>query len=118
MSRQTRKAFVIEASEALPEGRWATYTTVGVVVYGHEHAYRTVGNILRNEGLDTSAHRVLEQGGRIPRNWRSNGGGPEECERRLRREGTWDEAHGRARAEREVRPDELRELIRQRAGRR
>jgi alkylated DNA nucleotide flippase Atl1 len=83
------KARIIELSEAVKGGQWTTYGTIGEVVYGPGRGAQTLGNVLRAEGLERSAHRTLQSGGKISPHWRGAGGGPDECRRRLRAEGVY-----------------------------
>lgn len=101
---------ILAISRAIPRGHWTTYADVGEVVYGHRRAGQTVGNVMRDEGGADSAHRVLLARGRISPHWRGDGGGPEECVRRLRSEGAWDGAGGHARSDGFLNPDALRGL--------
>ncbi len=101
---------VIAVSRLVPRGSWTTYQEVGEVVYGHRHGGQPVGSALREEGHEDSAHRTLQKGGRVSPSWRGEGGGPEECVRRLQDEGVWDESRQRARADRFLTADALRRL--------
>ena len=91
------RAQIVRLSDAIEPGQWTTYGAIGEVVYGPGRGAQTVGSVMREEGLEQSAHRVLRAGGKISREWVGLGGGPEECRRRLRREGVWDERRDRAR---------------------
>ena len=104
------RARIVRLSDAVQRGQWTTYGTIGEVVYGPGCGAQTVGSVMREEGLERSAHRVLRAGGKISRDWIGNGGGPEECRRRLRNEGVWDERRDRARADAYVDADALRAL--------
>ena len=97
-------------SRSVPSGSWTTYAEVADVVYGHRRGAQSVGSALRAEGHADSAHRTLRAGGEVSPLWRGEGGGPEECVRRLRNEGVWDERRARARADRFVDADALRRL--------
>lgn len=92
----------------VPKGRWTNYATVGEVVYGHLNGGQPVGNIVRGGGGANGVHRVLTKSGTVSASWQGPGGGPEECIRLLRREGTWDEGRSRAREERFISAAELR----------
>jgi alkylated DNA nucleotide flippase Atl1 len=93
-------ARIVAVSKVVPRGYWTSYAEVGEVVYGHRHGGQAVGNVLRAQGHVDSAHRTLRADGAIASDWRGVGGGPEECIRRLRQEGVWDERRGRARPDR------------------
>ena len=101
---------IVSASRLVPEGRWTTYGTISEIVYGHLNGARTVGNVIRADARTDSSHRTLKIGGEVSSDWRGDGGGPEECVRRLRREGVWDDSRDRARADRFVDAAELRRL--------
>jgi alkylated DNA nucleotide flippase Atl1 len=101
---------VIAVSRLVPNGAWTTYAEVGEIVYGHRHGGQSVGNAMRAAGHPDSAHRTLQTGGKVSPQWRGDGGGPEECRRRLRNEGVWDDRRGCARADRFVNADALRRL--------
>jgi len=101
--------YIVAVSALVPRGRWTTYQEVGEVVYGHRRGGQPVGTALREEGHEDSAHRTLQQGGRVSPSWQGEGGGPKECIRRLRAEGVWDDSRNRARPERFVDAAELRE---------
>jgi alkylated DNA nucleotide flippase Atl1 len=92
-------AEVLAVSLRVEEGEWTTYQEVGHVVYGHRKAAQSVGSAMREEGHESYAHRVLRGGGKVADTWRGAGGGPEECIRRLTREGVWDARRDRARPE-------------------
>jgi alkylated DNA nucleotide flippase Atl1 len=93
-------AEILELSDLVEEGHWTTYGTIGEIVYGPGRGAQTVGSVLHDEGHIYSAHRTLRAGGKIAGLWHGVGGGPEECLKRLRKEGTWDESRNRARADR------------------
>src|SRR3954452_3661466 len=99
---------ILTLTDAIRAGDvWATYSTMSLVVYGHERARQTVGTTLTDHGDDKSAHRVLAKGGKVSKDWKGTdlhglGGGPDECIARLREEGLWDDRHRRARPEREI----------------
>lgn len=101
---------IIAVSRLVPSGRWTTYAEVGEIVYGHRRGGQSVGNALREHGHADSAHRVLQTGGKVSPSWRGDGGGSEECIRRLRDEGVWDERRSSARADRFVNADALRRV--------
>ncbi len=101
---------IVAISGAIPNGHWTTYADVGELVYGHRRGGQTVGNVMRDEGNADSAHRVLLARGRVSPHWRGDGGGPDECVRRLRAEGAWDETTGRARSDRFLDANRLRRL--------
>lgn len=99
---------IIAVSRSVPCGSWTTYADVAEVVYGHRRGAQSVGSAMRAEGHADSAHRTLQAGGKVSPLWRGEGGGPEECIRRLRNEGVWDEQRNRARAHRLLDADTLR----------
>lgn len=99
---------IIAVSRSVPKGSWTTYAEVAEVVCGHRRGAQSVGTALRAEGHADSAHRTLRAGGKVSPLWRGEGGGPEECVRRLENEGVWDEQHNRARADGFVDADALR----------
>lgn len=84
----------------MPEGYWTSYQTISELIYGHGKAGQAVGSMIRAEACPKTSHRTLRTGGVVSQSWHSGGGGPEECVRRLREEGSWDERGNRARAER------------------
>ncbi len=110
---------ILRLADAIRAGDWwTTYSTMSLVVYGHELGRQTVGTTLRDHGDNKSAHRVLDKGGKVPKGWKGTdlhrlGGGPEECVARLRAEGLWDERHERARPEREIDAAGIQRLERQ-----
>ena len=104
------KSRVLELSDLIPRGCWTTYGALGEVVYGRRQAARAVGNILRVGGNDRTMHRILKAEGKISESWRGERGGPEECERRLRKEGVWDGSRDRARLDAEIDAAGLRQL--------
>jgi alkylated DNA nucleotide flippase Atl1 len=89
---------------------WTTYGAIGSIVYGAGKGAQTVGNTMRDYGSKESAHRVLKKGGKISPYWRGVGGGPTEAIDRLRRERLWDETKSRAREDRFISADKLRQL--------
>jgi hypothetical protein len=112
---------ILTLTDAIRAGDWwSTYTTMSLVVYGHERARQTVGSTLRDHGDNKSAHRVLAKGGKVSEGWKGTdlhglGGGREECVARLRDEGLWegDDRHGRARPDREIDAAGIQRLERQ-----
>jgi alkylated DNA nucleotide flippase Atl1 len=103
-------AQILQLSDCVPEGHWTTYGTIAEIVYGPGRGAQTVGSVLHDEGHVETAHRTLNAGGKVAGLWEGVGGGPEECLRRLRREGTWDESRGRARPDRFIDANALRRL--------
>jgi alkylated DNA nucleotide flippase Atl1 len=101
---------IITASRLVPQGRWTTYATISEVVYGHRDGARTVGKVIRADAHVDSSHRTLAASGKISPEWRGAGGGPEECVRRLRREGVWDDSRDRARPDLFIDAAALRQL--------
>jgi len=93
--------------------RWTTYADIGELVYGTRSGARTVGNTMRDEGRDESAHRILLKGGRVSPQVRGALGSPEEAIKRLTREGIWDMTRNCARGDRFINAAQLRELERQ-----
>ena len=104
----TMTARILAVSQAVPPGCWTAYAEVSEVVYGHRRGAQRVGTVLREDAGVDSAHRTLRAGGRVAGDWQGVGGGPDECVRRLRAEGSWDEDRGRARADRFIDAAELR----------
>lgn len=93
---------IIRVSRLVPEGRWTNYGTIGVVVFGHPFGGQTVGRAIRAEACIDSAHRTLTAVGKVAEGWRGGADGPEDCIRRLRREGSWNDTTRRARPDRFV----------------
>ncbi len=89
---------------------WTTYSAIGEVVYAPGNSGQTVGTTMRRYGKVTSAHRVLEVGGGVAKDWVGVGGGREECIARLREEGIWDASRDGARLDREIDAAGLRRL--------
>jgi alkylated DNA nucleotide flippase Atl1 len=86
LARVHRSNKVIQASHVLEPGEWATYGDMAIAVYGNVNMARTIGQVAAKNPGFANPHRVLAAGGQIPDGWRGFGGGPEECEKRLRRE--------------------------------
>lgn len=107
---------ILQLSDSLDQGQWTTYGAIGEVVYGPGRGAQHVGSVMRNHGHEHSAHRVLKAGGKISPLWRSDGGGPEVCRRRLRCDGVWDESRNRARPEGELNAEGLRRLEQEESG--
>ena len=69
-------------------GEWTTYGDISVVAHGTVRYARHVGRAAATEDGFPDAERVLAAGGRIAPGWRAeNGGGPDECRRRLEAQG-------------------------------
>lgn len=78
---------IIEFSNLVREGEWTSYGEIGQAVYGHLNAGLAVARVVSTSDDVTAPHRVLEYTGRIADGWIGDGGGPEECRRRLEAEG-------------------------------
>ncbi|MEQ8717725.1 MAG: endonuclease NucS [Acidimicrobiales bacterium] len=69
-------------------GEWTTYGDLSRVAIGGSSAAMSIGNMAANNDDFPNPHRVLNVRGAVPPGWRSqDGGGPEECRRRLEAEG-------------------------------
>jgi alkylated DNA nucleotide flippase Atl1 len=85
-----RRNRVLRLSRLIPAGSWTTYGEFSIAVYGNWRTAITVGQQAANNPAFSNPHRVLKAGGLIPDDWHDDhGGGAEECEKRLRREGAW-----------------------------
>jgi alkylated DNA nucleotide flippase Atl1 len=88
MATKHRRARVLRMSRLIPDGRWTTYGNFSIAVYDSVKMAITVGQVASKNPAFVNPHRVLWSGGLIPDKWHDDeGNGPEECERRLRREG-------------------------------
>lgn len=106
-----RRSRILLASRLVPMGRWSTYGDMAVAVYGNIQAARAVSRVAAKDPAFANPHRVLEKTGTIPAGWRDDEGhGPEECERRLRREEV-PLLDGKAPEERRMYHEELRTLL-------
>jgi alkylated DNA nucleotide flippase Atl1 len=118
---------IVEVGHLVKRGEWTSYGDISQVVYGHARAGLAVGRVAASPTSNfPNPHRVLQYTGQIPDEWRDGqGGGPEECARRLGAEGveildgSW--AHPRShvthevlteRLERKRQDDMLRERLR------
>lgn len=85
--------------EAIPEGFWTTYTDVAAV--GGSNSPRSIGVWINKNGYRIENYwRVLNIKGEVPDEFRGAGSGPitaEHARDKLRREGVWVDANGRAR---------------------
>jgi alkylated DNA nucleotide flippase Atl1 len=83
-------------------GEWTTYGDVSVAVRGDTSGARAVGRAAATQAHFPNPHRVLRSGGRVPSAWKSHESAqpdPQECVRRLAREGVhFDERGGASRA--------------------
>ncbi len=106
-----RRSRILLASRLVPEGRWTTYGDMGIAVYGHLRGARAVSRVAAKDPAFANPHRVLAQDGTIPGGWKDDEGqGPEECARRLAREGL--ELHdGRVPKEKRMYHEELEERL-------
>jgi alkylated DNA nucleotide flippase Atl1/DNA-binding MarR family transcriptional regulator len=77
----------IWAASHVKEGEWTTYGDISIAVRGDTLAARAVGRAAALRDEFPTPYRVLQSGGTVPLGWRGYGGGPEECQRRLEREG-------------------------------
>jgi alkylated DNA nucleotide flippase Atl1 len=88
LSRDQRRNRILRASRLVPEGQWTTYGDIAIAVSGNIRVARAVSRVAAKNPAFANPHRVLEKGGAIPPGWKDDEGkGPEECERRLLREG-------------------------------
>lgn len=85
-----RRNRVLRMSRLIPAGNWTTYGEFSIAVYGNWRTAITVGQQAAKNPAFANPHRVLKADGLIPDEWHDDlGGGPKECEKRLRREGVW-----------------------------
>lgn len=78
----------LEMAAHVRPGEWTTYGDIALAVRGTVAAARAVGRAAARLPHFPAPHRVLQLGGVIPAHWHDeNGGGPEECRRRLEAEG-------------------------------
>ena len=96
LTTQHRRDRVLRLSRLIPEGRWTTYGEFAIAVYGNLRMARTIGRVASKNPAFAHPHRVLKQGGAIDPKWRGEGGGPEECKRRLTEEKVWLEDEDKA----------------------
>jgi hypothetical protein len=78
---------IIDTANLLEPGEWTGYGEIGFVVYGHWQAGLAVARVVSRSTEVKYPHRVLEHTGHIADGWIGDGGGPEECRRRLVAEG-------------------------------
>lgn len=95
--RRSRR--IIEAANAVRPGEWTSYGEISMLTYGHHRGGLAVGRVVSTSPDVENAHRVLEFNGHISEWWSGEGGGSDECQRRLEAEGvevSADQfAHGR-----------------------
>jgi alkylated DNA nucleotide flippase Atl1 len=102
-------ATVKAIAACIEPGEWATYGDVSTVAIGSSSAAMAVGNIAANTPDFPYPHRILSRNGTIPDGWSTgDGGGPDECRRRLEEEGIKFNAHGGAAKEQRVDTEVLR----------
>jgi len=78
---------IVEFANLVREGEWTSYGEIGHAVYGHHNAGLAVARVMTTSSDVKAPHRVLEYTGHIADGWIGDGGGPEECRRRLESEG-------------------------------
>ena len=79
---------ILRASHLIEKGEWTTYGDLAVAVSGNVKRARSVARIASTNPAFANPHRVLNAGGKIHPDWHDDEGlGPEECERRLRKDG-------------------------------
>jgi alkylated DNA nucleotide flippase Atl1 len=72
----------------VPRGSWTTYGDFAIAVYDNWRMAITIGQVASKSPAFMSPHRVIWSGGTIKDTWLDDqGGGPEECRRRLADEG-------------------------------
>jgi alkylated DNA nucleotide flippase Atl1 len=104
------------AAQQVRHGEWATYGDLSIAIRGDDQGARAVGRAAATLPDFPNPHRILKAGGSIPSDWHSDdGGGPEECRRRLEEEGVMFDEGGRALAQHRVGWEEIRSRLR-RAG--
>ena len=107
LPRDQRRNRILRASRLIPEGSWTTYGDLAIAVSGNIRVARAVSRVAAKNPAFANPHRVLERGGKIPPGWKDDAGnGPEECERRLRREGI-ELFDGKAPTDRRIYHEEL-----------
>jgi alkylated DNA nucleotide flippase Atl1 len=100
----------LRLAELVQEGEWTTYGDISIAQRGDTRAARAVGRAAATLANFPNPHRILLDGGRIPPTWHDDqGGGPEECRRRLEKEGVRFTDEGRADAARRISWDVLAE---------
>jgi alkylated DNA nucleotide flippase Atl1 len=92
-----RRNRVLRLSRLIPAGSWTTYGEFSIAVYGNWQTAITVGQLAAKNPAFANPHRVLKSGGIVPPDWHDDqGGGSEECKKRLAEEGVWLAAEDRA----------------------
>lgn len=104
------------AAQQVRSGEWATYGDLSIAVRGDDQGARAVGRAAATLPDFPNPHRILKAGGSIPSDWHSDdGGGAEECRRRLEEEGVTFDDGGHALGQHRVGWEEIRSRLR-RAG--
>ncbi len=77
----------LRAASHVRKGEWTTYGDISIAVRRDTLGARAVGRAAARLETFPNPHRVLQAGGRIPDGWKDDqGGGPDECRRRLQEE--------------------------------
>ncbi len=79
---------VMAIAALVQPGEWTTYGDLSTVAIGRSSAAMSIGTMASSLPQFPSPHRVLNTRGVVSPGWRADdGGGPEECRRRLESEG-------------------------------
>jgi alkylated DNA nucleotide flippase Atl1 len=108
-----RRNPMLRLSRHISEGEWTTYGDFSIAIYDSSKMGLTVSQVARRHPAFANPHRVLQAEGTISPKWRDedDAKGPEECVRRLTREGVWDRASERANGAQFVGWEELRRRL-------
>jgi alkylated DNA nucleotide flippase Atl1 len=88
MTIKHRRDRILRMSRLVPEGRWTTYGDFSIAVYDNWRMAITIGRVASRHPAFVAPHRVIWSGGVVKDGWQDDDGrGPEECIRRLGKEG-------------------------------
>ena len=89
LARYRQRQQILRVAKLVGEGEYTTYGDISQVVYGHPKGAQAVGRVAARLSEFPNAHRVLEQHGLIPRQWRHTDGtgDPEEAAQLLSKDG-------------------------------
>jgi alkylated DNA nucleotide flippase Atl1 len=113
-AEDSRRAGILRAARAIPEGFWTSYGEIALAATGSARGARAVGRVASRMRDFPNAWRVIHADGSIPDGWGGGSGGPRTCRKLLEAEGVRF-VNGRADPDRKILADELELLLAQAA---
>jgi alkylated DNA nucleotide flippase Atl1 len=108
-----RRDRVLRLSRQIRSGEWTTYGDFSIAVYDNSRMASTIARIAGGHPAFSMPHRILQAGGTVSPEWHDEERrrDPEECKRRLEREGVWLHDENRANPAKFIGWEELRRRL-------